>query len=387
MPQSSVVERALAMLSERLYARRPEIEQAVLTRAYAVSGLTEATDPVYADGLRTAVSAAVAYGLAAIELDEEHPPPVPVILLAQARLAARNGVGLDTVLRRYCAGHTLLDDFLIEEAERSGLKGTILQRLLRAQTALFDRLLAAVSEEHTREADSRPDTSEQRRAERVERLLAGELLDTSELVYDFEGHHLGAIASGPGAQEAIRALAAALDRRLLLVRRSEETIWIWLGSRRQFDPAALERLLSSTWPPEISLAIGEPGEDLSGWRLTHRQAKAALPIAMRSSEAFVRYADVALPASVLQDDLLVTSLHQLYLAPLERERDGGEALRQTMRAYFVAGRNISSAAAALGVDRHTVAGRLRIVEERLDRPLDSCAAELEVVLRLGDLGP
>ena len=35
-------------------------------------------------------------------------PPPPAALLAQARLAARSGVGLDTVLRRYFAGHTLL---------------------------------------------------------------------------------------------------------------------------------------------------------------------------------------------------------------------------------------------------------------------------------------
>jgi hypothetical protein len=324
MPQGSVLDRSLAALSERLIARRPEIEQAVLTRTYAVSDLTEAMDPEYADGLRAAVSAAVAYGLTAVELGTERPPPVPVILLAQARLAARNGIGLDTVLRRYCAGHALLDDFLVEEAERSGLKGAALQRLLRAQAALIDRLLAAVSEEYVRETDSRRDTSEERRAERVERLLGGELLDTSGLAYDFEGHHLGAIASGPGAAKALGDLAGSLDRHLLLVRRGGGTVWAWLGSRRRTDPAELECLATSTLPPGVSLAIGEPGESLPGWRLTHQQARAALPIALRSLRGHVRYADVALLAATLQDDLLSTSLRQLYLAPLEQERDGGK---------------------------------------------------------------
>jgi DNA-binding PucR family transcriptional regulator len=135
-------------------------------------------------------------------------------------------------------------------------------------------------------------------------------------------------------------------------------------------------------PPGVSLAIGEPGESLSGWRLTHQQARAALPIALRSPEGLVRYADVALLASTLQDDLLSTSLRQLYLVPLEQERDGGETLRETLRAYFAAERNVSSAAAALGVSRQAVNSRLRTIEEKLGRPLGGCAAELETALSM-----
>jgi DNA-binding PucR family transcriptional regulator len=57
-------------------------------------------------------------------------------------------------------------------------------------------------------------------------------------------------------------------------------------------------------------------------------------------------------------------------------------LRQTLRAYFAAERNASSAAAALGVARHTIENRLRKIEERLDRRLSTCLAELEVALRV-----
>jgi DNA-binding PucR family transcriptional regulator len=120
--------------------------------------------------------------------------------------------------------------------------------------------------------------------------------------------------------------------------------------------------------------------------LTHQQASAALPIALRSPEPFVRYADVALLASILQDDLLASSLRELYLDPLERERDGGEVARRTLRAYFAAERNVSSAAVALGVKRHTVTNRLRTIEQRLGRPLNDCASEVDTALRLEDLG-
>ena len=117
------------------------------------------------------------------------------------------------------------------------------------------------------------------------------------------------------------------------------------------------------------MTVGEPGEGLSGWRFSHRQAKAALPVAERRGQAVVRYADVALLASILRDDLLATSLRQLYLEPLERARDGGKVARETLRAYFAAERNISSTAAALGVDRRTVTNRIRAIEDLFGRPL------------------
>jgi sugar diacid utilization regulator len=92
-----------------------------------------------------------------------------------------------------------------------------------------------------------------------------------------------------------------------------------------------------------------------------------------------------LVAGLLQDDLLGNSLRQLYLEPLESERDGGAALRQTLMSYFVADRNMSSAAAALGVNRRTVANHLQAIEQLWGRPMRECAMEAEAALRLADL--
>jgi hypothetical protein len=374
-------------LAERLRERSAEIEQAALTRVFSVSDPTEGSDPEYVTGLRAAVAAALQYGIEALERSEDRPAPIPTELRSQARLAARNGVELDTVLRRYLAGHALLDDFMVEESERGGLpEGASLKRLLRVEAAALDRLLVAVSEEYARESKARPGSPEQRRAERIERLLAGEPLDTTDLGYDFDAHHTGVVAVGSGAPEALRELAGALDRNLLLLRRKEDSVWAWLGGRRALEFDRLEQAVSRHWPAEATLAIGEADQGLSGWRLTHRQAQAALPIALRGAESVIRYADVALLASILQDDLLVASLRQLYLEPLEGERDGGEVARETLRAYFAAEQNVSSTAAALGIKRHTVTNRLRAVEERIGRPLSACALDIEVALRLEVLG-
>ena len=357
----------------------------MLTRIYAISDPGETTDPDYVVGLRAAVGAAVDYGLAVIDLGEERAPSPPPALLAQARMAARNGIGLDTVLRRYCAGNALLVDFVVEEGERAGLHGVALQRLLRAQVAVLDRLLAAVSEEHTREARVPRFTGEERRSDRIRRLLTGELLDTADLAYDFEVCHLGIVASGLAASDVLRELAGLLDRRLLAVRHEGDAVWAWIGGGRDVDATELERLLATELPPAVFLAVGEPARGLGGWRLTHHQARAALPIARRSPRAVVRYADVALLASAFRDDLLASSLRELYLAPLETERSDAGTLRGTLRAYFAADRNVSSAAATLGVNRNTVASRLRAVEEAIGRPIATFATCIDVALSLEEL--
>jgi hypothetical protein len=382
MGSVDVAHRDRIAIFDRLRARRVEIEEAVRARVYAIADPGEVADPGYAEGLRIAISAAVDYGLQGLERGDGRPPPVPPALLAQARFAARNGVNLDTVLRRYFGGYLVLGDFVMEEAESYGLERPALKRLLRSQAAAFDRLVGEISEDHGREEVDPPDTSERRRQELVQQLLSGRRRDAPGLAYDLNAVHIGLLAEGEGADEALAAVARELDRRLLAVHPDRQTIWAWLGGRRALDPEALSRTLASVWPPGALLAIGEPGEGLAGWRFTHWQACAALTVALRGGAEQVRYAEVALLSAVLQDEVLTSSLRRMYLAPLEEARDGGKAMRATLRAYFAAGRQVSSTAAALGVTRNTVTNRLNAVESMLGQSISSCVVELEVALRL-----
>ena len=66
-------------------------------------------------------------------------------MLEQARLAARTGVGLDTVLRRYVAGYALLEDFIVREAERVWLPVRGLRDVNAQISGLVDRLITEVS--------------------------------------------------------------------------------------------------------------------------------------------------------------------------------------------------------------------------------------------------
>jgi len=150
------------------------------------------------------------------------------------------------------------------------------------------------------------------------------------------------MARGDGADDSMRELAKQLDRRLLADQLEGEPAWsCWLGGRSKLGTEGALRQLQGALPDSITVTLGEPGEGVTGWRLSHRQAKAALPIAEARGRQILRYADVAVLASIMRDDLGATSLREIYIEPLKASQDGGKAWIDTLRAYFASERNIS----------------------------------------------
>ena len=393
----------------RLRARQDELVGAIFERVRGDAfGLVGAQDVEYVAGLRAAVAAALDYGLRGIERGAEGVGPIPAVACEQARRAARVGVSLETVLRRYVLGHTLLEGFVMDEVERGvkdwspptplGQRGT-LKGALRAQASVLDRLLREITVEYGDELERAGRSPERRRVEMVRGLLDGGEVESEGLLgYELEDRwHLGVIATGVGAAQAVRGLAVSGDRRLLSVAQGRESVWAWLGGRERFAVGEIERAIAGG----VSLAVGEPAWGLAGWRLSHRQAQAALVVALRRNGiprtgipptqegiagVVTRYADVALLAAALKDEALGRVLVEVYLDPLEDDSgERGTVLRETLRAYMAAERNASSAAAALGIARNTIESRLRTIEEKLGRTLHPCPAELEVALLLDEL--
>lgn len=390
----------------RLRSRQAEIEQAIfVTVREMVPDLGTVADE-YVRGLRMAVAAAVEFGFTGLALGEGCSPQIPVEVVAQARLAARSGVSLDAILRRYIVGHSLLWDYVMVEADRVTQMGrdSGLREMSRVQTSLLDRLVIGVTREHVAELERAGRSREHRLLERVRLLLSSAQTVTSEEMptlldldsdYDLSGEHLGVIAQGTSAREALQELAERLDRRLLSVMPTAGIYWAWLGGRSAVGAADVVAVLavraertehpqgrSRSPTGEVSLTIGEPAHGLEGWRATHQQAQIALLVAQRQPRQLTRYADVALLAAALQDDLLASSLLEVYLSPLDDARGSGTALRQTLRAYFAAEHNVSATASALNLDRGTVHNRVRESERRLGFRLHERQAELEVALRL-----
>ncbi|HTR73992.1 MAG TPA: helix-turn-helix domain-containing protein [Solirubrobacterales bacterium] len=370
-----------------LRARRLEIDRAILARVQAIGEMGDGADVEYRDGLRRAVESAIEHTVDSIGRSDESPLLVPIPLLAQARLAARRRLPLETMLRRYLAGHAVLIDFVTDEAARQDVLPGLLGPILRSMAARTDLTVAAISSAYEQEQVSkRLASTDRRRSELVRRLLAGELIDPGAIDYDLGFWHLGLILTCAGDADAIQALTRSLDRALLIVEVEADVVWAWLGGRRSFDADELALVEAELDAGASSpVALGEPGAGPHGWRLTHRQAAATLPIARRGDQRILRYGRNALLASALHDELLAISLRELFLAPLSEDRDGGDSARETLRAYFAARRNVSSAAVTLGIDRRTVAHRLRSAEARIGSPLNRCVGELEIALQLDHL--
>jgi PucR C-terminal helix-turn-helix domain/GGDEF-like domain len=380
-----------ADIVKQLRARRAEIEQRLYVSIQeAVPEPIGSQDPAYQVGVRAAITAVVEYCLQGIDGGSQRLGPIPPAAAGQARRAAGMGVGVGTVLRRYVAGHRQFGEFIAEEAERSGLSnnGPALRDLRRTQEALLEHLTAAIEHEyhHERERIARP--ADQRRAEIVQKLLAGETVDPvalAELGYELHfPWHLGVIATGARVAETLQGLKTAFGRRLLSVTRGEDTVWAWIGAQRRPVVADVERVLSSHQAPGVALAIGGPARGIDGWRQTHQEAQGARLLALRRPQQLVRYANGPLLAAALQNDTLARWLRDL-LTPLGSRADGGAGLLQALRAYIDAECNRSSAASALRISRHTVESRLRTIEQLLERPLRTCLPELDVALRLEEL--
>jgi AcrR family transcriptional regulator len=158
---------------ERLRARRSEIDEAIFARiSDQWFDRTGSDDPEYVAGLRAAGAAALDFALEGIERSGESLEPVPAPVLEQARRAARMGVRLETVLRRYLAGYAVVEGFVVQAAERdekdSAPDTRGLRDVLGRMSALVDRLITAVSRAYGDEIERADDTAPRRRKVRGE---------------------------------------------------------------------------------------------------------------------------------------------------------------------------------------------------------------------------
>jgi AcrR family transcriptional regulator len=146
----------LGVLVAGLRGRLDEIEGAIFARVREIVRVGAGEDDVeYLRGLRATVHAGVEFVLEGIERtgEGEGMVVVPREPVLQARRAARVGVSVDAVIRRYMVGQALLWEFVLEEADGVALAdgGRRLRETLHAQSVLADRLLVDVAHEHGRE--------------------------------------------------------------------------------------------------------------------------------------------------------------------------------------------------------------------------------------------
>jgi hypothetical protein len=366
-------------LAEAIRADRDELHRGILARIQAIEDPRLSADSEFAAGTRAAVFAALDYAVTVLESKERYPPPIPEALLDQARLAARTGIDLATLLRRYMAGFSLLGEVALRDVDISSADR---DRLLPVFSMHLDYLLARVSEDYELAQRDHLRSPRTRRAEAIAMLLAGASRPFDEIDHIWDAWHVGLVAAGPQAEKRFLSLGSGAGGRLLL-EQVEGEAWAWVSTRARLDPGDLIAHLPSG-EEAVALGVGEPAYGLDGWRRSHRQAAAALGIARRGGSGVAFYTEVGTLAAIIRDDLLVSSLRDRYVVPLGS--DGrGEQLRETLRGYLATECNVSATAAILGVSRRTVRNRLSRVEERTGIRIGDHLAELDVAMQLAEL--
>jgi hypothetical protein len=373
-----------ADLAARLREMRPALDEAIHAhvRDAVPDHGTECVE--YDRGRFAAVIEAIDYALAGLAQGESFSDPAPSALITQARLAARYGVPLDTVLSRYHAGQAKLESVITKQIEQSSpVDQSAAMRLLAALHGQLNRLSTRIAVEHARETELTTRSPEQQFSERLQGLLSGSSFDTAGLDYAFDSAwHVCVIAIGPQSDRVLARLATILGRQLLSLHRGTELTWAWLGGSRLFTIEEVQTAAMRIPGTTVRLALGEPRQGFDGWRVTHRQAQAALRVALSDPNPapLTRFADIALIEPLLRDRALGLSYVDIYLSPLNEAKDHGQAARATLRAYLGAGQQIEAAAFKLEVHRHTVSARIEAIEERLGYHISDRHAELATAL-------
>jgi hypothetical protein len=374
----------------RLRVRSRELEEAIVAHLCGVHDrdIRGEEDVQFAIGQRDVVVACLECWLLLVARGGRWSGPVPPAVDMQARCAVRSDVSLGTALSRYVNAQALAWELVLDEARSvrgADMKMELLRQVWASTASLLSSLVRTVCEAYTAESARYLQTREQRQGQLVRRLLASEPgIDVRSISYDFEGQHLGLIASGAQAKEILDTLAKQLGCRLLSVEAGDGTMWAWLGSRSRIVAGDIELHLHNRPDAKVVLTVGRPERGIVGFRLTHKHAKAALRVARLELRRITWYADVEPVALALQDEELARSMITTYITPILAQRDGSGLLK-TLQAFYASGRNQARAAKALSTDRHTVERHLRRIELLISYPLQKSHARVELALRLHEL--
>ncbi len=362
-------------------AHSEEVEQAFTARMR--SGIDSPIDAEVMAGIGPAAFDSVSAMIESFEQGDEWTPTLPPGLTAAIRYSARHDVPLELLMRSVTIMGSVFVEFLVGKLNESEAV-LVMQYIATWQSRNLDRVLGLFAAEYADELERLNRSPTRALGERVERLLTGGSEDAATLEYQLDAWHIGLVVTGEKMDLVCRRLAETLGCDILIVPGGgEDTLWAWLGAPRQIQFSEFEQSALTT-AAALRIGAGEPRDGIKGWRLTHQEALAALPVAKLEGQGVVRYSNVSLLASALCDEATGRSLLDRYLKPLDRHRDARD-LRKTLRVYFDLSCNAVSTASALGVNRHTIQRRLKRVEEAIGEPASARQAEFGVALRLEEL--
>ncbi len=322
----------------------------------------------------------------ALASDRQTPSPPPVEAVEEAKVTARAGIPLESLLHTYRVGHAVVWESAIDLLEEMDIDPSTRHAALnigsRYMFDYVDAISLLVTKEYMAERDRIMRTGIQKRVQLVRDVLAGANLGSGDLGYDLDAAHVALVADGHQAESYLEELRTKVGAQLLTVAVSDDVFWAWLGSREDFGSSFWKSLAELPPPDGLTVAVGSPAWGIEGFREGHAHAQAAYRVARRIPQPVVRYNDVALEATLMTDGDSARRFVAHELGPLAGNDERAAKHRATLEAYLGTGMNASAASALLKVSDRTIAYRIRRIEEILGRTVTSRSAELAAALRL-----
>lgn len=315
----------------------------------------------------------------------------PAAARAFARHLARAGTPLSSLLRSYRLGQELLFSRAAKLAEAGDTMGLRDVGLLTFR--FVDSVVGEVTEAFEQEREVALRGSVLRRERLVRRLLAGEDVGVAEaervLGWRLGGSHLAIVCWSTEAEAESGVIAGILRRTIawvgdgvpLTIQGTSGEMHAWVRPSEADRGLVPSDLLAVTAETGVRVAIGEPGEGLSGFINSRQQADAARRVTrFLPQRHVVHYADVALLHLLLADRRAASAFVRCELGPLADEEHLD--LRFTARTYLELGQDTTATASALGLHRNTIMRRLARVEQLTGRSLRLRPAETLVATLL-----
>lgn len=321
-----------------------------------------------------------------------------------ARSGVQRGIPLNDLFRSVRRAHEKTWHWMFNQITTSASTSEQSAALELATDYMFayaDRILVQAEHHYETEREAWLRGTAAARAAAVDDILAGTEADpqhaSKRMRYDLNRHHLGVHAwldaptDDPEAQTGLTAalwrLASAMSAQSpMVLPAGSMAITAWLSRSQAFTASELKRMVEEPESPVgVSVAIGEPGWGIGGFRRTHLEASHAHRLASLLGErapAVTRYRDVAVAALASADGEHAVAFVKRVLGPLAAEDEATFRVAATLAVYLEESRSPGKAAQRLTVHPNTVSYRVHQAEQLLGCPIDANTLEISVALAL-----
>lgn len=320
-----------------------------------------------------------------------------------ARIAFRQGVGLDILINRIWGIYTVAKDQLLASLPAL-VPATDQHHLIREiSAATFDyantfvRAVGQIYEHESRAWRSQRSEEQQRIIDSVLQGGAPPATENDLLDMPWDGGHLYAIGWAdervyvPDRQRAIDDFAAHLAHSTrahrYLTREYEGLIHFWWTyTTRPAEQSEIQLLPSSeTW---LRLAVGPAAVGVEGFRSSYLGASHTARLSKNARVGSVwRYDDVGHFALMMADPDAAARFVFYTLGPLTENDPRTEEIRETLRLYLAHRNSRNTVAQALHIAPNTVAYRVGQADEMLNNQLQERSQQILLALQLLELVP